>query len=225
MGYIDIAIYAVVAALLIARLWAVFGRRNDEDRERPNPFAPPPHEDEGAVMLPGRARPDAAMDAASSPFTPLRVAPGSLMGGLEKIKELDPSFDEKRFLQAAKQSFSMIVADFAKGDLTDSAKFLSPAIADHFKKAIAERAKAGHMLENKIARIRDADVAATKIDGTRAILTVRIESEQENVLRDDKGAVLSGQPGRTEEISDVWTFARDTKSADPTWQLIETRTA
>jgi predicted lipid-binding transport protein (Tim44 family) len=118
----------------------------------------------------------------------------------------------------------MIVDDFARGDLTPSMKFLSPSIADHFKKAIAERVKTGEVLENKIMRIRDADVTAAKTDGSRAILTVRIESEQSNVIRNAQGAVVSGQPGKTEEISDIWTFMRDTKSSDPTWQLIETRT-
>jgi predicted lipid-binding transport protein (Tim44 family) len=48
-------------------------------------------------------------------------------------------------------------------------------------------------------------------------------SDQENILRDASGKILSGEEGKIEEISDLWTFSRDTKAAAPEWQLIETR--
>jgi len=42
---------------------------------------------------------------------------------LSKIKALDPTFDEKQFLQGARAAFTTIIEDFAKGDLSRSARF------------------------------------------------------------------------------------------------------
>jgi predicted lipid-binding transport protein (Tim44 family) len=53
---------------------------------------------------------------------------------------------------------------------------------------------------------------------------VRFTSEQVNVVRDAEGKVLEGDPGTAEEVVDIWTFERDTRSADPNWTLAETST-
>ena len=39
------------------------------------------------------------------------------------------------------------------------------------------------------------------------------------------GAVIEGAAGVVREVTDVWTFARDTRSADPNWKLIATSAA
>jgi len=41
-------------------------------------------------------------------------------------------------------------------------------------------------------------------------------------LRDASSHVLGGTIGKTEEVTDLWTFVRDVKAADPNWILIET---
>jgi predicted lipid-binding transport protein (Tim44 family) len=57
----------------------------------------------------------------------------------------------------------------------------------------------------------------------RAIVGVRFQSEQVNVVRDKSGAVIEGSRDHVESLTDVWTFARDTTSRDPNWVLIATR--
>jgi predicted lipid-binding transport protein (Tim44 family) len=198
----------------------VFGRRNEEDKRRPNPFAAPApglHDDEGVVVHPARAPRE---DAQTSAFAPLLAAPMSLAGGLERIGQFDPSFDEKQFLQDVRKIFADILAAFAKGDLAPVQNRLGPTVVPHFQTAIDARAKAGEVLENKINRVREAEVTAARIEDDKAFITVRFVSEQENILRDASGAILSGAPGKPEEITDLWTFARTAKSP---WQLVETR--
>lgn len=221
MHYVDIVIYAVIAAVLLARLWSVFGRRGDEDQEpRPNPFAPPPDH----VLPPGQTVTHGVQPPAELPalLRPIQLAPASLAGGLERVQQLDLSFDEKQFLQAAQQNFLTVVGDFAKNDLTRSKALLGASVLKSFEGAIAARRAAGQTLENKIIRC-DAEVTAARAEDTRIFLTVRFMSEQENVLRDSKGAIVSGLPGKSEEISDVWVFSRDTKSPAGSWQIVETR--
>ena len=218
MAHLDILLYALIAAILLVRLWAVFGRRNDQDSQRPNPFAmpaPDARDDEDVLVLDKRSR--------DKPPPPPVLAPTSLLGVLDSIKQLDPAFDEKQFLQTARTNFTIIVAAFAKGDLADVEKLLGPSVRAGFEAAITARAKAGEALESRIARIRDVETETARIDASRVFVTARITSEQENILRDASGKIVSGAPGKVEEIIDLWTFMHDTKSADPAWQLVETK--
>jgi predicted lipid-binding transport protein (Tim44 family) len=221
MAHLDIIIYALIAVVLLVRLWAVFGRRNDSDRQRPNPFitpAPGVRDDEDVMVLAERGRKPGA-----PPLAPLAAAPQSLQGTLDAIKQLDPSFDEKQFLQNMRTLFTKIVDAFAKGDLADVKAYLGPVVLSRFAAAIAARKAAGETLSCRIVRIRDAETAAARLEDSRVFITMRIVSEQENILRDTAGEIVSGAAGKVEEITDLWTFARDMKSPNPAWQLVETK--
>ena len=225
MANIDIIVYALVAGILLVRLWAVFGRRNDEDRQRPNPFATPAPGLRKDGDVPFRLDSGRRDDLASLPLgqTPILAAPMSLLGSLEQVRQLDPGFDEKQFLQNARTVFSTVVAGFAKGDLSDAARLLSPSVLAGFQSAIEARKVAGETLETRIPRIKDAETTAARIEDNRILVTVRFASEQENILRDASVNVMHGAPGKTEEITDLWTFARDAKSPGSEWRLVETR--
>lgn len=220
MAHADIIIYGLIAVVLLARLWAVFGRRNEEDRQRPNPFATPapnPRRDDGVIVRPGSSGAD---DAQMPALPPLLAAPMSLAGALERVKQLDSGFDEKQFLQEARKIFADVVAAFAKGDLSTVQDRLGPSVLPGFQAAVDARVKAGETLDNKITRMHDTEVNAARTDDKCAYITVRFVSEQQNILRDASGIIVSGAPGKTEEIIDLWTFARDAKSG---WQLVETK--
>ncbi|MDX2028787.1 MAG: Tim44/TimA family putative adaptor protein [Alphaproteobacteria bacterium] len=215
---LDIILYAVVAVALLVRLWFVLGRRNDDEQQRPNPFvkpAPNPAEEEIAGLNLEREKPPLL-------FKPLQVAPGSLAGGLEQIKALDASFDEKAFLRKAREHFQAVVESFAKGDLSTVEKILGPNVLPRFREAIEARQKAGQTMESRIVRIKDVETVTAKTEDNQAILTVRFVTEQENTLRDAQGKIIGGAAGNIEEITDLWTFARDTKSIGPDWILIQT---
>jgi predicted lipid-binding transport protein (Tim44 family) len=216
----DILIYAVIAIIILARLWSVLGQNGPEDRERPNPFAVPPPIAPDAKD--GRAPADQPQTEVPLLLKPAAYAPASLAGGLAQIKEANPTFDEKQFLQGARAAFTMILNDFAKGDLSESTRLLGPTVLPHFRDAIEARRDAGHTLEHKLVAIRDAECIAAKLENNQALLTVRFISEQESVTRDAGGQIVSGD-GKTEEITDLWTFARDIKSSDPNWVLVETK--
>jgi predicted lipid-binding transport protein (Tim44 family) len=217
---IDTIIYAIVAVVLLARLWSVFGQRNDEDQQRPNPYVPPPRSKDDKNTMRDSSTP---LNEIPLLLRPQQAAPASLAGGLEKIKELDPSFEEKQFLYGARAAFTIIVQDFAKGDTTRMTKLLAQPVLTRFQEGIDNRRKNGQTMESKITSIRDVEVTAARVEGTQAIVDVQFVSEQENTLRDSTGHVIGGEIGKIEQITDVWVFARDTKSTDPNWLLIETK--
>jgi predicted lipid-binding transport protein (Tim44 family) len=50
-------------------------------------------------------------------------------------------------------------------------------------------------------------------------------SQMISVTRDKTGAIVDGNPDKVADITDVWTFARDTTSRDPNWKLVGTGSA
>lgn len=220
----EILIYAAIAAFLAFRLWSVLGQKEEGDdasSQRPNPFASRETKqaaDDDVMVIEGRARPPLP-----SPLTPFGHAPDSLAGAIDRIKQADPAFNEKQFIEGAKMAFQSIVGAFANGDLSKVARWLGPAVRDPFEKAIAETKSRGHTLENKVERIVAADIVKAALEGNLATLSVEFVTYQVNVLRDGSGTILDGRPGQSEEVRDLWTFSRDLKSGDPNWVLVETR--
>ena len=54
---------------------------------------------------------------------------------------------------------------------------------------------------------------------------VRFVSQMISVTRDRAGTSVDGNPDKVADITDIWTFARDTASRDPNWKLVGTGSA
>lgn len=221
---IDILIFAMIAAFLVFRLRSVLGRRTGNERQRPNPFAggagtgEPRSADrstDNIVTLPERNR---------EAVEPLPAQPGSLAAGITQIKIADPSFNESTFLQGAQVAFGMIVEAFAQADTPTLRPLLSDELYDGFSSAIRSRQAAGHILETRVDRIVSMNLLEARMDGRTALVTVKIVSRQIHATRDKQGEVIEGDPETAAEVVDIWTFARNTRSKDPNWVLVETRT-
>jgi predicted lipid-binding transport protein (Tim44 family) len=58
--------------------------------------------------------------------------------------------------------------------------------------------------------------------GRMAEVTVKFVTEQVNVLRDADGKPVDGEAAAVQKLTDLWTFARDTRSESPDWMLVRT---
>lgn len=224
-GIVDIVIFAMIAAFLVYRLVSVLGRRTGNERPRVNPadsFVNPPAAGPVPQRHPYAVGPMASPAAPPAP-PPFHDGPVSLEDGVRHIRSVDPTFDERTFLTGAQAAFTMILAAFAAGDLATLRRLLADAVYADFTRAIEERTRAGQTLEAHVERIDSADLAQARLVEGRALCTVRFVSHQTNITRAADGTVIEGQPGTVEEVTDLWTFARDTRAKDPNWQLVETR--
>lgn len=149
--------------------------------------------------------------------------PYSLAAGIAQIQANDPTFDEKNFVQGARAAFEMIVTAFAQGDTPTLRPLLSDDVYDNFAAAIRNRQAAGETLETQVIGIRDSDVIEARMEGRTAFVTIKFVSDQVNITRDKAGEVIDGDPEQPLEVVDIWTFARNTRSRNPNWTLIETR--
>ncbi len=221
-AYLDIIFFAMVAAFIALRLRSVLGRRTGNERQRSDGFRPQPQQPQqpdNVVPLPERAAPPPADDAG--------IADGKDAGikaGITAIRLADRSFDLDGFLQGAKAAFAMIVEAYAKGDKDGLRPLLAPEVFQRFTAAMDDRSRRGESLTTELVATRNAELVSAGMQGSRARLTVRFESEQINVTRNTGGDIVDGDPSRIDQVVDLWTFERDTRSRDPNWQLVETRT-
>ena len=119
----------------------------------------------------------------------------------------------------------MIVQAYARRRQGGAAARCSPTTCSHgFAGAIDQRSADGQTLDTQLIAIESAEVVEAGMQGRLARVSVRFASEQVNVVRDADGNVIDGDPTTAEEVVDIWTFERDTRSRDPNWTLVETRT-
>jgi predicted lipid-binding transport protein (Tim44 family) len=219
-GFFDILIIAMVAAFIALRLRSVLGRRTGHERRRTGGFGGARANGAGdnVVALPDRS------NLAEAEAGIADLADGDVKAGLTQIRLADQRFDLGQFLAGARAAFEMIVEAYAAGDKQALRPLLADGVFGGFASAIDERRAAGQTLETQLVAVRDAAVVEAGMRGSRARITVRVTSEQINVVRDGQGTVLEGDPSSPEEVIDIWTFERDTRSRDPNWALAETRT-
>ncbi len=214
--FLDILLLGAIAGFIALRLRAVLGQRTGHEQRRRPPFAGPESETDKAgaetsrdgdnvVSLPRRDMPEQPVDE--------KVA---------RIRAADPSFDAAEFLGGAKAAYEMIVTAFAAGDKDTLRPLLSREVFNDFAAAIDERIHRGETVETTFVGLRGAEIVETQVNNRVAEVTIRFESELISVTKDAQGHVIAGHANSVEQVTDIWTFARDTRSRDPNWTLIAT---
>ena len=221
MGFLDILIFAVIALFLIVRLGGVLGRRTGHQEPPRNIFGPanddPANDsggDDNVVHLPK----ERDVDGPAEPEGPLDA-------GLTQIQLADPDFDPNGFLEGAKAAFEMILTAYAEGDEKTLRNLLSDEVFGNFRQAIQTREEAGQRLEEVLVGIDGADILEARMDAHNALVTLKFVSQQAHALYDKDGAVVEGDPNKITSVTDIWTFQRDTRSHDPNWVLVATRSS
>lgn len=211
----DIVLFAVLALFLIYKLGSVLGRRGEDEQRRADPYSitrREPSSPDNVLQMPDHPAPTPEELAHMDP----------LEAGLAQIKAADRDFRENEFVKGARRAFEMTLEAFAKGERKTLKMLLDNAIYENFDAALKEREKAGHMLETTIVGIEESEIVGAEMDGDMARLTVKFVTEQVNALKNVDGEIVEGDPSAVVKVTDVWTFARNTRSGDPNWLLVAT---
>ncbi len=216
-----------------------FARTTEEAPEESQGQGQPHGQPQGEVVqLPDRTRPVREAPQEMAPEEPAvepsfraaktEAAPeqddsaGGLRAALEQIRRADHEFSPRRFAQGAQAAFEMVVSAFAKGDTPTLRPLLGDDVYDEFAAAIRERMAEGHVQETTIVALDEAEIISAEMRASTARVTVKFVSQQINVVRDKEGEEVGGDSSLIERVTDIWTFARNTRSTDPNWALIET---
>ncbi len=220
---VDIILFALLAGFLVLRLRSTLGKRTGHEGESGPGYGRKQDEsgrdNDNVISLPDRN----AAEENPADRLPEGMDDSSPVGaGLTRIAIADSNFNIDSFTEGAKAAFEMIVDAFAKADTRTLKQLLAPTLFESFNTAIEDRRAAGERVEEQVVGIGKVEVTEAQLDGSIARVTVRIESEQVNVTYDSAGEVVEGDPNKVVKLIDVWTFERDVRSGDPTWQLVDT---
>jgi len=230
MGSFDIItlIFLALAVFVIFKLRSVLGERTGAEPPPPEPLrrdpVQPPVRDEKIITLPSRNPPPVEEEPVESAFRWQGFAEeGSpLAGGFDAIAALDPSFQPRAFAAGAKAAYEMIVTAFNNGDRKTLKNLLSREIFDTFSQDIGEREARGETVQSNFVSLDKADIVEASARGRVAQVTVRFVSQMISATRDKAGTVVEGSVDRIANVTDTWTFTRDTATKDPNWRLVAT---
>lgn len=247
-GTIDLfTLIALIAAIVaIFKLRSVLGRRTNDDEARLEQRSRRAAEEQRSaaasasdkvVALPRRDRDEQQPVEAVNPSVSVAEKEAKISGfasgdeavrqGLLEISRTDTNFDPEQFVSGAKRAYEMIVTAFAEGNQKTLRDLLNKDVYDGFAGAIADRDSRGEQVDQSFVGISKADILEADVKGGKASITVRFVSQLISAIRDKAGEVLSGDPSRVKDVTDIWTFSRDISTArarqSPNWTLVSTQ--
>jgi predicted lipid-binding transport protein (Tim44 family) len=219
-------VFMGLAAIVVWRLWAVLGTRTGQEQTPPSRFARRPEPlpespaETGTILNHPAHEPDP--EVVKPRWAGIAEPDSDVAQGLTAIAAVDPAFDAKEFLEGARGAYEMIVTAFARGDRTMLRDLLSRDVFEGFAAAIADREKRGETIETTFVSIDKATIEEAELRGKSAQITVRFQSKLISATRDRQGTITDGAADKVVDVTDIWTFARDTGQRDPNWKLIAT---
>ncbi len=233
-------VFLVIAVVIFLKLRSVLGRRTGDEEGRFERYKQQDAQRRAAaaaqdkiVTLPRRDREDAPKPAEEQRSTAaaeerVKVLAGTddaLAKGMMDIVQVDPSFEPDGFLKGAKVAYELIVTAFAEGNRRSLKDLLSREVFEGFAGAISEREARGETVEQTFVGMKAANIVEAELKNGDANVTVKFVSELISATRDRGGEVVSGDPKRIKEVTDIWTFSREVASRNPNWRLVATQAA
>lgn len=221
--FFDILLFAGVAIFLVLRLGSVLGKRTGhenppksyKDVMESNDDREEDVEDKVVVLPSLKERHDKEFDD--------KALGGPLHDGFLAIRSADANFSPSQFLEGARSAFEWILVAFVEGNRSSLKNLLSQEVYKNFETAISKRESLGQRLEEKLVGVDRADIVEAELKGSIALVTVNLISKQVNVVYNNLNEIVEGDPNKVVDVTDIWTFARDTATGDPNWQLVATR--
>ena len=192
--YIDIILLAMIAGFIFLRLRSILGKRTGFEGKAPPQFE--------------------------------KILKDVKINQSSKNKDKFDDEAQKEFLNGAKIAYETIITDFSDNDnkLTTSKPLLNNEIYNQFNEALKERNARGHYADITFIGINSAVIKEHKKVGQILNVTVDFIAEVITCIRDKDKKISSGDPEKIKKIYDTWVFSRDTTSANPNWQLVNTLT-
>ena len=206
LPYLDILIFGVIAVFLIFRLKNILGTKTgyeNSDLKKDN------------------------KENKSSNIIPLRSSKNYNQNNnnVDKIKEIDETFDINDFLSGSRTFFEMVLESFTSGDLEKVKDFIKPSVIESFKNAIDDRDKDNETLIIDLKSIEKNEILSYKITKTAIKIIVIFESKQVIALMDKNNELIDGNIEKEIVVKDEWVFERKINYKNPNWTLVETKSS
>ena len=215
---LGILLIAMVAGVILFRLYTILGRRTGNEREpqerlRRVAGAMPPASPDNVVALPDRA---------STPAEQQSGANDPVARGLLDIRLADRRFETDRFLDGARHAYEMIVTAFAARDRATLRPLLSDEVYAAFDVVMRGHEERKESVAYSFAGFKSVRITHAALKAPNEEITVEFTAQFTSTTTDGAGAVIEGDPKTVRDVTDIWSFARDTRAGDPNWTLVAT---
>jgi predicted lipid-binding transport protein (Tim44 family) len=211
---LEILILALVAGVILFRLYTVLGRRTGNERppqdSRVPASVPPETTKDNVIALPSRAE-----QIADRPADPVAR-------GLFDIKLADRGFEADHFLAGMRSAYEIIVTAFARGDRAALKPLLSSEVYAAFDQVVAGREQRKEHVEFTFVGFKDLKIVHAALKNRVAEITVAIGAQFISAVTGAEGQLIEGDTKSVRDVTDVWTFSRDVRARDPNWLLVAT---
>ena len=192
-GLIDIILLAMFAGFIILRLRNILGRKTGHQSKPMNQYFP-----KGAEVL---------KDIENN----------------ENIKSNNvDELAKKNFLKGAEIAYEQIITSFAKGDKKSLKNLLEKNMFNRFSEVIDERKNKQLKSETTFIGFKSTKILEFKKIENIYKVTVNFVSEMITCVKDKNNQIIEGNPDTIKTVNDVWRFAKNMWSQNPTWYLIDT---
>ena len=129
---------------------------------------------------------------------------------------------KKEFLKGAEIAYETIVTSLANGKIGEIKSLLNKEVYNSFNDAIKERSSKQIKNETTFIGINSSKITDHNQNNDLLEVSVNFISEIITCIKDKDNKIISGDPQKIKRVNDTWKFARNIKSQNPNWQLIET---
>ena len=136
------------------------------------------------------------------------------------------TFDEnakKEFVKGAKIAYETIITNFAKGKIKEIKSLLDKGVYQQFEEAIKDRETKNLLSETTVIGINSAEIKEHNQNKNMIEVSIEFVSEIISCVKDKENKVISGDPDKVKKVLDTWKFAKDSRSSNPNWLLIDTQ--
>ena len=113
--------------------------------------------------------------------------------------------------------------NFAKGKIKEIKSLLDKGVYQQFEEAIKDRETKNLLSETTFIGINSAEIKEHNQNKNMIEVSIEFVSEIISCVKDKENKVISGDPDKVKKVLDTWKFAKDSRSSNPNWLLIDTQ--
>lgn len=146
------------------------------------------------------------------------AALGGLAGGLDMIRQTDPGFDEKHFIEVASDVFFQVQAGWMRRDLSSYGHLIGKDLSAQYEENFSEMRQKGEINKLENISIRGVEIVDAGKQHQEDFVTVLFTANLLDYTENDKtGELISGSMTSPVKFAEEWIWARPQGSED--WKL------
>lgn len=139
-----------------------------------------------------------------------------------KLREIDPEFDAKAFLEGACRAYEVVLQAYASGNFRTLQPLLSGDVMQAFADAWTARTERRETLELTFIGIESAEIVSVATTAKTMEIAVLFRAQTVGAERSATGDVIRGDPSSVTITADLWTFSRSVPIDGNAWVVVAT---